>query len=169
MHYVTKTYGHELGLSCCFRQWRASSHCRFLHGYPLSFKYTLAAESLDKNNWVFDFGGFKEIKAHLVERYDHRLAIASDDPQRHRIEALGQAERVGGCISPDCEQPPVADVLVLPVIGCEGFAELEFNHAKEWLSSRHGLDIVARGLRIVSVEVREHGGNSAIYEGNYYG
>ena len=32
----TKTYGHEEGLSCCFRQWRAThSHCRLLHGYAL--------------------------------------------------------------------------------------------------------------------------------------
>ena len=37
---VTKTYGHDLGLSCCFRQWGASSHCRFLHGYALSFSFT---------------------------------------------------------------------------------------------------------------------------------
>lgn len=31
MTYVsTKTYGHEVGLSATFRQWRASSHCRLL-------------------------------------------------------------------------------------------------------------------------------------------
>ena len=40
----TKTYGHEEGLSCCFRQWRAThSHCRLLHGYALSFRLTFAS------------------------------------------------------------------------------------------------------------------------------
>ncbi|SVB70610.1 uncharacterized protein METZ01_LOCUS223464, partial [marine metagenome] len=27
MYQSTKTYGNEVGLSCCFRQWRADSHC----------------------------------------------------------------------------------------------------------------------------------------------
>jgi 6-pyruvoyltetrahydropterin/6-carboxytetrahydropterin synthase len=44
LHFVKKTYGHELGLSACFRQHRAKSHCRFLHGYPLSFTFTFAAD-----------------------------------------------------------------------------------------------------------------------------
>lgn len=35
----TKTYGHNAGLSCAFRQWKANSHCKYLHGYALSFKF----------------------------------------------------------------------------------------------------------------------------------
>ena len=33
----SKKYGHDRGLSTAFRQWRADSHCRFMHGYSLEF------------------------------------------------------------------------------------------------------------------------------------
>ncbi len=39
----TKMYDHNEGLSCCFRQWRATdSHCRLIHGYALAFKFVFA-------------------------------------------------------------------------------------------------------------------------------
>ena len=31
----TKTYKTSKGLSCCFRQFKANSHCQYLHGYSL--------------------------------------------------------------------------------------------------------------------------------------
>lgn len=43
----TKTYGHEIGLSAAFRQWRAESHCRFVHGYALAVKFVFEAGELD--------------------------------------------------------------------------------------------------------------------------
>ena len=52
MYNSTKTYGHDVGLSCSFRQWRAQSHCSKVHGYALSVKFTFAAEKLDERNWV---------------------------------------------------------------------------------------------------------------------
>ena len=57
--YSTKKYGHERGLSAAFRQWRAESHCRFMHGYSLEFGFVFGAHELDENNWVVDFGGLK--------------------------------------------------------------------------------------------------------------
>ena len=40
-YYSTKTYGHNIGLSAVFRQPNADhSHCHFLHGYSLAFKFT---------------------------------------------------------------------------------------------------------------------------------
>jgi len=53
----TKTYNHNEGLSCCFRQWRADSHCKLLHGYALAFKFVFATRELDARNWCYDFGG----------------------------------------------------------------------------------------------------------------
>ena len=45
------------GFSTVFRQWKAEgTHCRFLHGYGISFKVTFEGE-LDNRNWVWDFGG----------------------------------------------------------------------------------------------------------------
>jgi 6-pyruvoyltetrahydropterin/6-carboxytetrahydropterin synthase len=67
MRTVTKTYGHERGFSCVFRQPFADSHCHDPHGYPLSFGLTFACkdDQVDKNGWVIDFGGLKPVKAFL--------------------------------------------------------------------------------------------------------
>lgn len=148
MYFVTKTYGHDLGLSACFRQWRAESHCRFLHGYPLSFKFTFGAPILDKNNWVFDFGGLKELKQHLVDTYDHKLLVAEDDPE---LDMLTSLAGLG-----------LADPIVVPFVGCEGFAQSEIDWVRQWLVEKHSHDTMNRGLFVHAVEVREHGGNSAI-------
>ena len=41
------------GYSTCFRQWRAiNTHCRFLHGYAISFRVWFEGE-LDHRNWVW--------------------------------------------------------------------------------------------------------------------
>ena len=57
-YYSLKKYGHERGLSAAFRQWRADSHCKFLHGYSLEFEFEFGADELDEKNWVVDFGHF---------------------------------------------------------------------------------------------------------------
>ena len=47
------------GFSCVFRQWKAEdTHCKYLHGYALSFRIWFEGE-LDERNWVWDFGGMK--------------------------------------------------------------------------------------------------------------
>ena len=39
------------GFSCVFRQWRAEgTHCKYLHGYGVSFKVWFEGE-LDERNW----------------------------------------------------------------------------------------------------------------------
>ena len=56
--YSTKTYGNDRGLSCCFRQWRAThSHCSTLHGYSIGIKLIFECDTLDDKNWCMDFGG----------------------------------------------------------------------------------------------------------------
>ena len=42
----SKKYGHERGLSAAFRQWRAVSHCRFMHGYSLEFEFVFGVLAL---------------------------------------------------------------------------------------------------------------------------
>jgi 6-pyruvoyltetrahydropterin/6-carboxytetrahydropterin synthase len=161
VYQVTKTYDHNLGLSACFRQHKAESHCRFLHGYALSFKLTFSAIKLNENNWVIDFGGLKPIKAWLCDNFDHKLIIAEDDPARDRLEALRGGDKVVGELVYENEQ--LADPLVLPFVGCEGFAKYVFDHVDEWLGEEHFMECDIRGLQLESVEVREHGGNSALY------
>lgn len=87
----TKTYGHEVGLSATFRQWRAKSHCRLLHGYSLSFRFEFEANTLDDKNLVVDFGGLKELRAILEGTFDHKTVVAADDPEpRSRTARLSR-------------------------------------------------------------------------------
>ena len=149
MYRVTKTYGNEKGLSCAFRQWRAESHCRLIHGYSLGFKFTFEAQDLDERNWVYDFGNMKFIKEFLERSFDHVLAVAEDDPERSTLEALGSEKR---------RIKDIANVRIFGNVGCEAFAEYVFSYI--WTKVDH--ETKGR-VRLVSVECFEHGSNSAIY------
>lgn len=141
----TKTFGHELGLSAAFRQHRAESHCRFVHGYALAIRLEFEAEELDMRNWVVDFGSMKSLKGMLEDTFDHKLIVAEDDPFKDELCALAGLG--------------VADVVVVPACGCEKFAEYIFECTEVWLKDNG----YAPRCKLVSVEVREHGANSAIY------
>jgi 6-pyruvoyltetrahydropterin/6-carboxytetrahydropterin synthase len=142
----TKTYGHDVGLSCAFRQWRADSHCRFLHGYALAFRFTFEATELDARNWVVDFGSLKSLKQTLQHTFDHKTVVAEDDPQLPWFE---EAHRRG-----------ILDLVTVPAGGCEKFAELAFEVTDIWLRDNG----YTPRVRLRSVEVSEHGANSAIVE-----
>lgn len=145
----TKTYGHEQGLSACFRQHAAtSSHCSFLHGYALSVRLEFGADKLDHRNWVVDFGGLKPVKRWLQDMFDHKTIVAADDPE---LQAISRLAKLG-----------VIDIRVVPRVGCEAFAEMIYKRVAEWLE---GQDAYANRVALISVEVREHAGNSAICYG----
>lgn len=141
----TKTYVHSIGLSCTFRQWRATeSHCRFLHGYALEVKLAFQGPDLDEKNWLADFGGLKEVKQWLEQIFDHKLVVARDDPE---IEALRALAAVHG----------VAEISYVDHVGCEAFAMMIYNNLVGWKLSENYRYLLH------SVEVREHAGNSATY------
>ena len=146
-YFSTKTYGHEEGLSCAFRQPLAlHSHCSLLHGYALSFSFKFGCDMLDDKNWVVDFGGLKELKQCLKDNYDHKITVCKDDPEIERILKL--------------QDEGLAEVVVMNGVGCEKFAEQAFHFANDLVSRQTNGRCFA-----VSCEVREHGANSAIYEG----
>ena len=145
MYTSTKTYGHELGLSCAFRQWRAESHCRLLHGYALAVRFEFEADELDVRNWVVDFGSLKSLKGWLEGTFDHTLLVAKDDPYGYELMQLGSYG--------------IAKVVEVEATGCEAFAKLIFECAEVWLKDNG----YTPRCRLRSVEVREHGANSAIY------
>lgn len=157
---VTKTYGHELGLSATFRQHRATSHCRFIHGYALGFKLVFEAEQLDANGWVKDFGGLKPLKQRLVETFDHRMLVAADDPARARLENLGVEHQLmpmpGQMVAPQ-----LAQVTIVDHVGCEAFARMVYGWADALITTEER----ERGVHLVEVECREHAGNAASYMG----
>lgn len=141
----TKTYGHEVGFSCAFRQWRADSHCHFIHGYAISIGFVFEAFTLDDRNWVVDFGGLKELKTQLADMFDHTTIVALDDPYLLEFEKLAHAG--------------VINLRTMERVGCEAFALHAWELASCWL---HGAGLADR-VRCVSAEVREHGANSALY------
>ncbi len=151
----TKTYGHEQGLSCCFRQWRAESHCNQLHGYALSFHFEFGADKLDDRNWVMDFGALKPLKEKLVQSFDHTLAVAMDDPDLERFRVLHELG--------------LAKVMLFPSgVGCEMFAKHGYSLARDVVAAYEAdhNHTSFRRIHVISCEVREHGANSAIYYGS---
>ena len=142
----TKTYGHERGLSTCFRQPHAShSHCKYLHGYSLGFRFTFGANELDERNWVVDFGGLKPLKQWLEDSFDHKVVLDTNDPYL--------ADFV------DLERKGLAQLNIINGVGVEKFAEHAFNFADKLIREKSN-----NRCYCVKTEVAEHGANSAIYE-----
>jgi 6-pyruvoyltetrahydropterin/6-carboxytetrahydropterin synthase len=143
------------GFSCVFRQWRAEgTHCKYLHGYGVSFKVWFEGE-LDERNWVWDFGGMKRAKgtidgmnpkAWMDYMFDHTMIVAEDDPF---IESFKLMDRAGA-----------AQIRILPAVGAEKFAEYVYNKLQEFIHTE-----TEGRVRVVRVDFMEHGRNSAIYEG----
>lgn len=166
----TKTYGTDRGLSCCFRQWRAShSHCSLLHGYSIGIRLVFESQTLDDRNWVYDFGGLAAFKDWCEWQFDHTLCVAQDDPHLQlfqRMAELGVQDQGGIC-----------DLRIVPAVGCEKFAEMVYFKMKEILQAfqqgqsytlPNGKTHEARyaagqGVRLRSAEVFEHSANSAVF------
>ena len=142
------------GYSTCFRQWRAAgTHCRFLHGYAVSFRVWFEGD-LDHRNWVWDFGGMKRAKTQIegmspkdyfTYLLDHTTIIAEDDPHLTLFKQMN----VEGIIR----------LRILPATGCERFAEFLYHTINDFLA------VETNGrVKAIKVEVYEHERNSASYE-----
>ena len=145
-YYSTKTYGHNIGLSAVFRQPHADhSHCKYLHGYSLAFKFTFGCKTLDNKNWAVDFGGLKPLKQWLEDTFDHKTVIDDNDPHLNDFRIL--------------ETKDLCSVVVHDGVGAEKFAEHAFNFADDLIKTKTN-----GRCWVHSVECAEHGANSAIYE-----
>ena len=141
------------GFSTVFRQWKAeNTHCRFVHGYGISFKVYFEG-GLDERNWVWDFGGMKRAKTLIDGRqpkawmdymFDHTMIIAEDDPE---IKAFQQMDAVG-----------VAQVRIIPATGAEKFSEYIYNKLNEFVKVETN-----HRVRVIKVKFMEHGKNAAYY------
>lgn len=140
-YFVTKKFPAS-EFSCVFRQWKAESHCRFLHGYAIEIEITLEAESLDDRNWVFDFAGFRDLREKMKEFFDHKVIVAQDDPLIDRFF--------------DLESMGLAQIVVMENVGIEAFSEFVAGMTKNWLS-----EATDRNIRIASIQIREHQSNAA--------
>jgi 6-pyruvoyltetrahydropterin/6-carboxytetrahydropterin synthase len=141
------------GFSTVFRQWKATTtHCRFVHGYGISFKVYFEGE-LDERNWVWDFGGMKRAKtlidgkspkAWMDYMFDHTMIIAEDDPE---LKAFQQMDKAG-----------VAQVRVIPATGAEKFAEYIYHKLNDFVKTE-----TDNRVRVIKVKFAEHGKNAAYY------
>ena len=141
------------GFSTVFRQWKAKdTHCRFLHGYGISFKVYFEGE-LDHRNWVWDFGGMKRAKtqidgmspkAWMDYMFDHTTILAEDDPY---IEVVKKLQDKG-----------LIQLRVIPATGAEKFAEYVFNKINDFVHEE-----TEGRVRVTKVKFMEHGKNAAYY------
>ena len=141
-----RSYKEFNGYSTAFRQHKADSHCKYIHGYALRFKVWFDGE-LDYRNWVVDFGCFKRngVKDWFKHQFDHTTVISVDDPERNRFEEM--------------DKDGLIQLRIMEDVGCEKFAEYTFNFVNEYISSE-----TDGRVKLISVEVFEHGANSAIFK-----
>jgi 6-pyruvoyltetrahydropterin/6-carboxytetrahydropterin synthase len=132
------------GFPCTHRQWKASSHCRFVHGYSREFYFEFEANELTQEGWVVDFGGLKEIKTWLEYVFDHTFLAAENDPY---LEEFRRLDKEG-----------VIQLRVLPNPGMEGSAKYVYEEASKILKKLYG-----DRAWISLVQVNENDKNSAIY------
>ena len=142
------------GFSCCFRQWKAkNTHCKFLHGYGVSFKVKFEGE-LDHRNWVWDFGGMKRAKTKIDNMspkewmdhmFDHTVLVAIDDPDLKIFQTMYDND--------------IIQLRVVEATGAEKFAEFIFHKLNNFVKTETN-----DRVKVAQVEFMEHGKNTAIYE-----
>ena len=144
------------GYSTCFRQWKAEgTHCKFLHGYAVSFRVWFEGD-LDERNWVFDFGGMKRAKSTIAGKspkdffawlLDHTTVVAEDDPYLENFKIM--------------DSDGIIKLRIRPAVGCERFAEYLHKTINNFLEEE-----TEGRVKAIKVEVYEHERNSASYSTN---
>ena len=142
------------GFSCCFRQWKAeTTHCKYLHGYGVSFRVTFDGR-LDYRNWVWDFGGMKRAKTKIDDMspkewmdhmFDHTVIVAEDDPELPTFKWMDKKGTI--------------QLRVVPATGAEKFAEFIFKKLNTFVRTE-----TKERVHVKRVEFMEHNKNTAIYE-----
>jgi 6-pyruvoyltetrahydropterin/6-carboxytetrahydropterin synthase len=141
------------GFSCVFRQWRAEgTHCRFLHGYGVSFRVWFEGE-LDERNWVWDFGGMKRAKgtidgmnpkAWMDHMFDHTTVVAEDDPYLENFKEMWK--------------DGIIQLRILPAVGAEQFAKYIYEKLNAFVKEETNGRVT-----VIRVEFMENNKNSSCY------
>jgi len=142
------------GYSCVFRQWKAEgTHCRFLHGYGVSFRVWFERE-LDHRFWVWDFGGMKRAKiaidglnpkAWMDYMFDHTTLVAQDDPSLVDFKRL--------------DSDGLIQLRIIPATGAEQFAKFIYDKLSVFVQEE-----TEGRVKVAQVEFMEHNKNTAIYK-----
>ena len=142
------------GYSCVFRQWKAEgTHCRFLHGYGVSFRVWFEGE-LDERNWVWDFGGMKRAKTAIDGMnpkmwmdymFDHTTLVAIDDPHLATFRRM--------------DDDGLIQLRVISATGAEQFAKYIYKKLNVFVQEE-----TEGRVKVAQVEFMEHAKNTAIYK-----
>jgi 6-pyruvoyltetrahydropterin/6-carboxytetrahydropterin synthase len=108
MIYTSTKFYKELG-PCAYRNWNSDTDCYLLHGYCRSFKFVFGCKNLDKQGFVVDFGGLKDFKRWLEDKFDHTVILQADDPMVHVFRKL--------------EEKGHLKLNTFPLVSSEGLAE----------------------------------------------
>ena len=133
------------------RQHNHDGHCALIHGHNWNFKITFAADKLDLNEFVVDFGKLKWIRSWLDSNFDHTLVLNADDPLLEYLK--------NGLLSKS-----LAKIVEVPNGGAEGLARWileQLNAALSGTSAGVPQEWVDRHVRVIAVEVFEDSKNSA--------
>jgi 6-pyruvoyltetrahydropterin/6-carboxytetrahydropterin synthase len=140
--------------STVFRQWKAEgTHCKFLHGYGVSFRVWFEGE-LDERNWVWDFGGMKRAdntidgmnpKAWMDYMFDHTTIVAFDDPGINGFRTMNELG--------------IIQLREIEAVGAEQFAKYIYEKLNKFVQEETN-----GRVSVVRVEFMEHNKNTAIYE-----
>jgi len=135
-------------ISVGHRQWRDDGHCAWVHGYGRYIQFTFEGD-LDERQWVMDFGDLKDIKQWLEEQWDHRVMIASDDPQLDKLKEMHDLN--------------IMNINVMDVEkgwgpGIEASCKFVYDHVQPIITEKTN-----GRVKIAKVEIWEHERNSAVY------
>jgi len=141
------------GFSTVFRQWKAEgTHCRFLHGYGVSFRVWFEGE-LDERNWVWDFGGMKRAKGTIDGMnpkvwmdymFDHTTIIAEDDPYLEQFKEMWK--------------DGIIQLRIIPAVGAEQFAKYIYEKLNTFVKEETN-----GRVKVVRVKFMENNKNSSLY------
>lgn len=127
--------------------------CRFPHGHSRVVEIVLAADSLDERDMVCDFKALKQAAIDFVTRFDHSMALNTDDPRYDGFRAA-----YGDRVIPFEGTDPTTEVM----------AKVIYDHVKEILersvtNPADPLFPVRRAVKIERVRVTETASSWAEY------
>ena len=135
-------------ISVGHRQWRDNGHCAWVHGYGRYIQFTFEGD-LDERQWVMDFGDLKDVKQWLEEQWDHRVMIASDDPQLEKLKEMHDLS--------------IMNINIMDVDkgwgpGIEASCKFVYDHVQPLICQK-----TDGRVKLTKVEIWEHERNSAVY------
>jgi len=68
--------------------------CRFPHGHTRTVEVVVAGDILDENGMLLDFKALRLAVQDYVEKYDHALAVNSEDPFLPALQAQYPADAI---------------------------------------------------------------------------